>query len=98
MATVRIPSPMRRFTNGERVVTVAAGTLGDAIQDLTGRFPGLAERLLDGDGQLYDFVNVFVNDQDARLLQGLSTPVDEGSEISIIPAMAGGYRSWVRCR
>lgn len=90
MATVRIPTPMRRFTKGERVTTVSAGTLAGAIAELGGRYPGLAERLIDGSGQLHDFVNVFINNQDVRLLEGLATRLDEGAEISIIPAMAGG--------
>ncbi|HEV8338749.1 MAG TPA: MoaD/ThiS family protein [bacterium] len=90
MATVRIPTPMRRYTNGERVTTVSAGTLAGAIEELGGRYPGLADRLVDGSGQLHQFVNVFVNNQDVRLLEGLATPLDDRAEISIIPAMAGG--------
>lgn len=90
MATVRIPTPMRRYTNGERIVTVAAGTLAAAIQELDGRYPGLGERLIDSGGQIHDFVNVFVNDEDVRLLQGLATPLDDRTEVAIIPAMAGG--------
>ncbi len=90
MATVRIPTPMRRYTNGERLTTVSAGTLAGAIKELGGRYPGLADRLLDDSGQLHEFVNVFVNDQDVRLLDGLATPLDDRAEVSIIPAMAGG--------
>jgi len=90
MATVRIPSPMRRYTNGERQVIVSAGTLAGAIDELNRRFPGLSERLLDGDGNLHHFVNVFIDEHDVRLLQGLATPLGEQSEVSIIPAMAGG--------
>lgn len=90
MATVRIPTPMRRYTNGERLIVVNAVTLGAAITELDRRFPGLRDRLLDGDGQLHRFVSVFVGEADVRLLQGLETPLDEGAEISIIPAMAGG--------
>lgn len=90
MATIRIPSPMRRYTNGQRVVTVEAPTLAEAIDELERRFPGLRERLVNGDGQLHHFVNVFVNEQDVRTLQGLHTPLDQGAEVSIIPAMAGG--------
>lgn len=90
MATVRIPSPMRRYTNGERQVAVSAGTLAGAIDELNRRFPGLSERLLDGDGNLHHFVNVFIDEHDVRLLQGLATPLGEQSEVSIIPAMAGG--------
>jgi molybdopterin converting factor small subunit len=81
---------MRRYTNGERVVAVSAATLAAAIKELDGRFPGLGERLVDGGGQLHHFVNVFVNDEDVRLLQGLDTPLDDRAEVAIIPAMAGG--------
>ncbi len=90
MATIRIPTPMRRYTNGERLVTVNAGTLDAAIAELDQRFPGLRERLIDGDGQLHRFVTVFVGEQDVRLLGGLATPLEEQAEVSIIPAMAGG--------
>jgi molybdopterin synthase sulfur carrier subunit len=93
MATVRIPTPMRPYTNGERITSVSASTLAGAIEELRGRYPGLANRLVDASGQLHDFVNVFVNDQDVRLLEGLATPLDDRAEISIIPAMAGGCGS-----
>ncbi len=90
MATIRIPSPMRRYTNGERLVTVSGETLAAAIAELDGKFPGLRERLIDGDGQLHRFVTIFVGEEDARLLGGLATPLDDQAEVSIIPAMAGG--------
>jgi molybdopterin synthase sulfur carrier subunit len=90
MATIRIPTPMRRYTNGERLISVNARTLDAAIAELEQRFPGLRERLIDGDGQLHRFVTVFVGEQDVRLLGGLATPLEEQAEVSIIPAMAGG--------
>ena len=90
MATIRIPTPMRRYTNGERLVTVAAATLAAAVDELDRRFPGLRERLVDADGRLHHFVNVFVDEEDVRLLQGLATPLGDRTEVSIIPAMAGG--------
>ncbi len=90
MATVRIPSPMRRYTNGERLVTVGGATLSAALDELGQRFPGLGERLLDAEGNLHHFVNVFIDEQDVRLLGGLATPLRDASEVSIIPAMAGG--------
>lgn len=90
MAIVRIPTPMRRYTNGERLVTVTGGTLSAVLDELGRKFPGLAERLTDGEGNLHHFVNVFIDEEDVRLLQGLATPLREGSEVSIIPAMAGG--------
>lgn len=90
MATVRIPTPLRRYTNGERLITVPPGTLAAAIADLEGRFPGLRERLIDTDGQIHRFMTIFVGEDDVRHLQGLATPLDERTEVSIIPAMAGG--------
>jgi molybdopterin converting factor small subunit len=90
MATIRIPTPMRRYTNGERLITVNAQTVAAAIAELDGRFPGLRERLIDGDGQPHRFLTIFVGEQDVRLLGGLATPLDDQAEISIIPAMAGG--------
>jgi len=90
MATIRIPTPMRRYTNGERLVAVSAETLAAAIAELDQRFPGLRERLVDGDGQLHRFITIFVGEQDIRLLGGMATPLDERTEVSIIPAMAGG--------
>jgi molybdopterin synthase sulfur carrier subunit len=90
MATIRIPTPMRRYTNGERLITVTAATLAAAIAELDRRFPGLKERLVDGDGQPHRFVSIFIGEDDVRLLQGLDTPLLEDSEVSIIPAMAGG--------
>ncbi|MDR7417758.1 MAG: MoaD/ThiS family protein [Armatimonadota bacterium] len=90
MATIRIPTPLRRHTNGERLVSVSATTLRGAIAELEQRFPGVGERLVDANGQLHRFVSVFVGEEDVRLLQGLETPLAESSEVSIIPAMAGG--------
>lgn len=90
MATVRIPGPLRRHTNGERLITVAADTVAGAIAEMDRRFPGLRERLLDADGQIHRFVSIFVGEQDVRLLDGLATPLDAHAEVSIIPAMAGG--------
>jgi molybdopterin synthase sulfur carrier subunit len=95
MATIRIPTPMRRFTNGERLVTVSATTLEGAIGELDARFPGMRDRLLDATGELHQFVSIFVGEQDVRLLQGLDTGLEAGSEVSIIPAMAGGAN--LRC-
>ncbi len=90
MATIRIPTPMRRYTNGDRLITISAATLATAIAELDRRYPGLQGRLVNGDGRLHEFVSVFVGEEDVRLLQGLQTPLDDHSEVSIIPAMAGG--------
>ncbi len=87
---VRIPTPLRKLTNNEELVEVTAATIGDAIKELQSRFPGLEERLVDEKGEVRRFVNVYVNEEDIRFLQNRATPLKDGDEISIIPAIAGG--------
>jgi sulfur-carrier protein len=89
-AKVRIPTPLRKLTNNEEVVEVSAGTIGGAITELQTRFPGIKERLVDENGAVRRFVNVYVNEEDIRFLQNQETPIKAGDEISIIPAIAGG--------
>ena len=89
MATVRIPTILRTYTGGEAEVTAEGATLGAVIASLDAQFPGIAARVLDDGGALRRFVNVYVNDDDVRFLDGLDTPT-EGVSISIIPAVAGG--------
>jgi molybdopterin synthase sulfur carrier subunit len=88
--TVRIPTTMRPLTGGEKQVSVETGTLSDVIAALEAAHPGLGERLLDDDGALRKFVNIFVDDDDVRYLDGLDTKVGDGITVSIIPAVAGG--------
>jgi sulfur-carrier protein len=88
--TVRIPTTMRPLTGGEKQVSVETGTLSDVISALEAAHPGLRERLLDDDGGLRKFVNIFVDDDDVRYLDGLDTKVADGLTVSIIPAVAGG--------
>ena len=88
--TVRIPTTLRPLSGGEKQVEVAAGALSDVITALEGAHPGFADRLLDEDGNLRKFVNIFVDDDDVRYLNGLSTEVVDGVTVSIIPAVAGG--------
>ena len=87
---VRIPTPLRKLTNNEELVEVNGATIGEAIVELQRRFPGIQERLLDDTGAVRRFVNVYVNEEDIRFLQNQQTPVKDGDEISIIPAIAGG--------
>ncbi len=87
---VRIPTPLRKLTNNEEVVEVQPGTVGGAITELQTKFPGIQERLVGEDGEVRRFVNVYVNEEDIRFLQGRETPLNDGDEISIIPAIAGG--------
>lgn len=89
-AKVRIPTPLRKLTNDEELVEVNASTIGDAITELQGRYPGIKERLLDESGAVRRFVNVYVNEEDIRFLQNQQTTLKDGDEISIIPAIAGG--------
>jgi len=87
---IRIPTPLRKLTNNEEVVEATAATVGDAINDLQSRYPGIKERLLDEAGAVRRFDNVYVNEEDIRFLQNQQTPLKQGDEISIIPAIAGG--------
>ena len=87
---VRIPTPLRKLTNNEELVEVNATTIGEALVELQARFPGIQERLVDEKGEVRRFVNVYVNEEDIRFLQNRETPLKDGDEISIIPAIAGG--------
>jgi molybdopterin synthase sulfur carrier subunit len=89
-AKVRIPTPLRKLTNEQELVEVSAGTIGGAIAELQSKFPGIKERLVDDAGQVRRFVNVYVNEEDIRFLQNNETPIKDGDEVSIIPAIAGG--------
>ena len=87
---VRIPTPLRKLTHNEELIEVSAGTVAAAIAELQQRFPGIQERLLDEQGGVRRFVNVYLNEEDIRFLQNQQTPTKDGDEISIIPAIAGG--------
>jgi sulfur-carrier protein len=88
--TVRIPTPLRKVTSGVSEVAVEAATVKQMIEDLERQYPGMRERICESDGQVRRFVNVFVGDEDIRFLQGIETPIPEGTQVSIIPAVAGG--------
>lgn len=87
---IRIPTPLRKLTLDQDLVEVAPGTVGTAIAELQARFPGIKERLVDDTGQVRRFVNVYVNEEDIRFLQNNDTPLKDGDDVSIIPAIAGG--------
>ena len=87
---IRIPTPLRRFTGGAEEVSVSGATVGTAVEDLEKKHPGIKERLCDDSGRVRRFVNVYVNGDDIRFLNSLDTPVKEGDEVSIVPAIAGG--------
>lgn len=88
--TVRIPTTLRPLSGGASTVEVEPGALSDVLKALDAAHPGFADRLLDDDGNLRRFVNVFVDDDDVRYLDGLGTNVPDGQTVSIIPAVAGG--------
>lgn len=90
MATVRIPVPLRKLTGDRRVVEASGATLVELVEDLERQFPGIKVRIVDGDGKVHAFVNIFVDDEDVRFLRGLDTPLRQDTEVAIIPAMAGG--------
>jgi len=90
MPTVRIPTPLRKLTQGKEEVAAAGTTVGAIIADLEKNYPGIKERLCDEKGQVRRFVNIFQNEEDIRFLQNLDTPVKDTDEISIVPAIAGG--------
>jgi molybdopterin synthase sulfur carrier subunit len=87
---VRLPTVLRSHAGGASVVTLDGATIGEVLGKLVAEYPGMAEQVWQGDGTLHKFVNIYVNDDDVRYLQGLETPVPDGSEISILPAVAGG--------
>ena len=87
---VRIPAPLRKLTHEQELVAAEGSTIGDVLENLNASFPGLFERICDESGNVRRFVNIFVNDEDIRFLQEKATPVKEGDEISIVPAIAGG--------
>ena len=90
MATIRIPTPLRKLTQGKEEVTAAGATIGALIASLETQYPGIKERICDDSGQVRRFVNIFANDEDIRFLKNLETPVKDSDEISIVPAIAGG--------
>lgn len=88
--TVNIPTPLRKLTNNESEVAVEAGSVGDLVEALDAAYSGIAEKLLDEKGDIRRYVNVFVNDEDIRFLDGKGTALKDGDNISIVPAIAGG--------
>jgi MoaD family protein len=92
MATIRIPTPLRKLTQGKEEVSASGATIGALIASLETQYPGIKERICDDAGQVRRFVNIFANDEDIRFLKNLDTPVKDSDEISIVPAIAGGDR------
>jgi molybdopterin synthase sulfur carrier subunit len=90
VATVRIPTPLRRFTAGQAEVAATGESVAAVIDDLEANYPGLKARICDDGGNIRRFVNIYVNDEDVRFLSGKETKVGPDDQVSIIPAIAGG--------
>jgi molybdopterin converting factor small subunit len=88
--SVRIPTILRTYTGGAAEVNAEAGLLREVISGLDTAYPGLGSRIVDDEGKLRRFVNVYVGEEDVRFAQGLDTPVPAGGQVSVIPAVAGG--------
>ena len=87
---IRVPTVLRSQTGGQAVVQAQGSTIGEVLQSLVGQYPGVEGQVFNEDGSLHRFVNVYVNDDDVRYLSALETPVKDGDEVSILPAVAGG--------
>ncbi len=87
---VNIPTPLRKLTNNESEVEIDAETVGQLVDSLESSYAGIAEKLLDEGGEIRRYVNVFVNEEDIRFLDGKDTPLNDGDNVSIVPAIAGG--------
>jgi len=87
---VRLPTVLRSQAGGQSTVSLDASTIGEVLSGLVAQYPGMSGQLLNDDGTLHRFVNVYVNDDDVRYLSALDTPVKDGDEVSILPAVAGG--------
>ncbi len=90
MATVLIPTPLRRLTGGQSKLTLSGENVGQLLRAVDTQYPGVADKVFDTDGNVKRFINVFLNEDEIRSLQGLDTPVGENDKVSIVPAMAGG--------
>ena len=87
---VRIPTPLRKLTGEQDIIKAKGSTVGEVIQWMTETYPGLKERLRDEKGTVRRFINIYVNNEDIRFIQNLETPLKEGDQLSIVPAIAGG--------
>lgn len=89
---VRIPTPLQKLTGNEPEVEVKGGSVKEALADLEAKYPGMKERLYDDKGLLRRFINFYVNEEDIRFLKSEETPLKDGDELSIVPAIAGGIK------
>ena len=87
---VRVPSPLMKLTNNQAEVTAEGGTIADIFNDLESQFAGIKERICEENGTPRRFINIYLNEEDIRFLDGENTKIKDGDEVSIIPAIAGG--------
>jgi len=90
MTTLKIPTPLRQYTNGQAEVAVRGSNVASAMRNLVEQYPALEQHLYNGDGEMRAFVNLFLGENNTRDLQGLETPLSEGDTLRIIPSIAGG--------
>lgn len=90
MASVLIPTPLRKLTNNVDTIYCSGSTIQEIVDNLELGYPGIKERICTSDGQIRSFVNIFLNNEDVRFSAGVATPVKDSDEISIVPAIAGG--------
>lgn len=88
--SVRIPTPLRKLTQGKSEVEAAGGSVADIIDDLENNYPGLKEKLCEENGAVRKFLNIYLNDEDIRFMDSLATEVRDGDTLALIPAIAGG--------
>ncbi|MBI5700549.1 MoaD/ThiS family protein [Candidatus Saganbacteria bacterium] len=89
---IRIPQPLQKVTNGKDIVEAAGADVKTLLSDLDSKFPGIKDRICDESGKVRRFINIYVNEEDIRFLQGEATEIKENDEVSIIPAIAGGSK------
>lgn len=90
MPTIRVPTPLRTYTQGEKEIRVQGRTVGELMNNFTERYPELRPHLFNGDGELRAFVNLFLNEENVRDLQGVDTPLQEDDRLMLVPSVAGG--------
>tara|TARA_B100001750_G_C15454411_1_gene570721 strand:+ start:498 stop:776 length:279 start_codon:yes stop_codon:yes gene_type:complete len=88
--SVKIPTPLRKLTDGNSTVSVSGSNITNIISDLENKYPGIKDRICEENGEIRPFVNIFVNGEDIRYLEGLNSKLSEDDEVSIVPAVAGG--------
>jgi len=97
MTTLKIPTPLRNYTNGQAEVSVAGTNVEAALRSLVEQYPSLEQHLYNGNGEMRAFVNLFLGQDNVKDLQGLETPLNDGDTLRLIPSIAGGSNDFSRC-